>query len=74
MAKTSMRPEVKRQKLKNNKVFKLVCSTQGCENEFLIATFNNLGQSKRKCHSCWQNPTDRKSKDRALLKSLGLVR
>lgn len=75
MAKAAMRPEVKAQKLKNNKVFALKCHTKDCENEFYVATFNALGQSKRKCKECYDNPPEPATvtKNRELLTSLGLL-
>ena len=77
MAKTSMRPEVKAQKLKNNKVRLLICSEKDCENEFYIATFNSLGQSKRQCHDCYDGKVKKqavtKQENTKLLASLGLL-
>ena len=81
MAKTSMRPEVKAQKMKNNKVRILVCSTKDCENEFFVAKFNHLGQSKRECETCYKvSQAEKKTKrykkrlqDHELLTSLGLI-
>jgi hypothetical protein len=77
MAKTSMRPEVKAQKMKNNKVGILVCSTKDCETEFLVARFNSLGQSRRQCEDCYQvqktKATNKKKGDQRLLASLGLI-
>jgi hypothetical protein len=77
MAKKGMRPEVKAQKLKNNKVRILVCSTKDCEAEFLVARFNNLGQSRRQCEHCYMvaqaKDNKKRKQDRMLLASLGLV-
>ena len=76
-----MRPEVKAQKLKNNKVRLLICSEQSCENEFYVATFNNLGQARRWCNTCYgvkqaEAKTKRYKKrlqEHELLGSLGLL-
>lgn len=80
MAKASMRPEVRAQKMKNNKVRKLECHREGCENEFLLATFDTLGKSLRTCSAHYYGETParltsvKNRTNREILEKLGLVR
>jgi hypothetical protein len=72
MAKKGMRPEVKAQKMKNNKTAndKIICRVQDCEDEAVVF-HGNYSNRRKVCHPHFINPPQ--TKTQILLASYGLI-
>lgn len=76
MAKASMRPEVKAQKMKNNKTSNLAipCKYKSCKNDAVI--FHGTHDRRVKvCYDCFVKPpqSEKQIADNLLMASLGLI-